>query len=55
MDRVKKKGILTPTVYLVDERERKIYMEYLGKDAMTLKDFLNGIKDMSHPIIDVVT
>jgi TP53 regulating kinase-like protein len=41
MDRAKKRGVPTPTVYLVDEAGRKIFMEYLGHDALTLKDFLN--------------
>ena len=44
MDRAKKRGVDTPTVYLVDEGARKIYMEYLGCNSMTLKKFLNGLK-----------
>ena len=40
MERVRKLGILAPAVYLVDMNERKIYMEYLGSTAITVKDFL---------------
>ena len=40
MHRILRAGVPTPTVYLVDETDRKIYMEYLGHDALTLKDFI---------------
>ena len=39
MDRVRKLGVATPGLYLVDQTERKIYMEYLH-DAITVKVFL---------------
>ena len=39
MDRVRKLGVATPGLYLVDQVERKIYMEYLH-DAITVKEFL---------------
>ena len=40
----------TPTVYLSDINGRKIFMEYLGSEAMTLKDFVLGLGgDMAHP------
>ena len=55
MNRVRKVGVPTPTIYLVDESERKIYMEYLGNHSITLKDFfrqLNG--DWSHPLVATV-
>ena len=40
MDRIRRMGVLTPGVFLVDQAERKIYMEYLGDEAMTVKQFL---------------
>jgi tRNA A-37 threonylcarbamoyl transferase component Bud32 len=40
MNRARKVGVLTPTIYLVDLQERKIVMEYLGLHAMTVKDFI---------------
>ena len=40
MSRVRKLGIPTPTIYLVDEKARKIYMEYLGNHSITVKDFI---------------
>ena len=39
MNRVLRCGVNTPAVYLMDETERKIYMEYLGDNSMTLKEF----------------
>ena len=36
MDRVRKLGVAAPGLYLVDQVERKIYMEYLH-DAITVK------------------
>lgn len=40
MNRIRKFGVPTPALYLVDELNRKIYMEYLGDHAMTVKEFL---------------
>ena len=40
MNRARKFGVLAPTVYLIDEVERKIYMEYLGINSLTIKQFL---------------
>ena len=40
MDRVRRMGVPAPAVYLVDMAQRKIYMEYLGDEAMTVKEFL---------------
>jgi len=40
MSRIRKVGVPTPTIYLIDEIERKIYMEYLGKNSMTVKEFI---------------
>ena len=42
-------GVPTPGVYLVDQTERKIYMEYLGDESMTVKQFLYGIGSFDHP------
>ena len=48
MDRVRKLGVAAPGLFLVDQAERKIYMEYLS-DSITVKDFLNGISSFTHP------
>lgn len=40
IDRVRRMGVLAPGIYLVDQNERKIYMEYLGDEAMTVKQFI---------------
>ncbi len=37
MNRARKFGIPTPTIFLIDDVARKIYMEYLGQNAMTVK------------------
>ena len=42
MERVRRVGVPAPGVYLVDQAERKIYMEYL-KDAITVKQFLSTV------------
>ena len=45
----------TPAVYLVDEAERKIYMEYLGQDAITLKEFIRQMdNNYNHPVFDKI-
>ena len=49
MDRVRRMGVATPGVYLVDQAERKIYMEYLGDEAMTVKQFLYDLGTYDHP------
>ena len=54
MNRVRKAGVLTPTIYLVDISDRKIYMEYLGDHSLTLKDFIRELNDLSHPAMKVV-
>ena len=48
MDRVRKLGVAAPGLFLVDQAERKIYMEYLS-DSITVKDFLNGLSSFTHP------
>ena len=54
MNRVKKAGVLTPAIYLVDINDRKIYMEYLGEYALTLKDFIREVDNLSHPAIQII-
>mmetsp|Transcript_39622 Transcript_39622/g.60661 ORF Transcript_39622/g.60661 Transcript_39622/m.60661 type:complete len:211 (-) Transcript_39622:39-671(-) len=54
MQRLSKCGVQTPTVYLVDEYDRKIYMEYLGPTAVTLKDFLCGLNSLDHPSVEII-
>lgn len=54
MNRVRKSGVLTPAIYLIDTNEKKIYMEYLGDRSMTLKDFIRELDDLTHPAIDVI-
>jgi len=48
MERVRRLGVPAPGVYLVDQTQRKIYMEYLT-DAITVKQFLNALPDFTHP------
>ena len=48
MDRVRKLGVATPGIYLVDQKERKIYMEHLH-DAITVKSFLREFNSFEHP------
>ena len=54
MDRVRKLGVPTPSIYLVDEQQRKIYMEYLGDHSLTVKDFIIQLGDLNHPIMSQV-
>ena len=49
MDRIRRMGVLAPGVYLVDTTERKIYMEYLGEEAMTVKQFIYQLGTFDHP------
>lgn len=49
MNRARKVGVLTPAIYLVDLSQRKIIMEYLGVNAITVKDFIKEINDLDHP------
>ena len=49
MDRIRRMGVLTPGVYLVDQVSRKIYMEYLGHESMTVKAFLYQLGSFDHP------
>ena len=52
MDRIRRMGVLTPGVYLVDQTTRKIYMEYLGHESMTVKIFLYQLGSFDHPILE---
>jgi tRNA A-37 threonylcarbamoyl transferase component Bud32 len=49
IDRVRKMGVLAPGIYLVDLPQRKIFMEYLGDEAFTVKHFLDSIGNFDHP------
>ena len=49
IDRVRRMGVLAPGIYLVDQVTRKIYMEYLGDEAMTVKAFLYELGTFEHP------
>ena len=49
MARMRKFGIPTPSLYLIDELNRKIYMEYLGDHSMTVKEFLYQLGSFTHP------
>jgi tRNA A-37 threonylcarbamoyl transferase component Bud32 len=49
MSRIRKFGVPTPALYLIDEVERRIYMEYLGHHAFTVKEFLYQLKSFDHP------
>jgi tRNA A-37 threonylcarbamoyl transferase component Bud32 len=49
MSRIRKFGVPTPALYLIDEVERRIYMEYLGFHAFTVKEFLYQLKSFDHP------
>lgn len=51
MNRIRKFGVPTPALYLIDEIGRKIYMEYLGDHAMTVKEFLYQLGSFDHPSI----
>jgi len=54
MSRIRKFGVPTPSLYLIDEIGRKIYMEYMGDHAFTVKQFLYSIceeNDYTHPIL----
>jgi tRNA A-37 threonylcarbamoyl transferase component Bud32 len=53
MNRIRKFGVPTPALYLIDELERKIYMEYLGDHSMTVKEFLYQLGgNYEHPILE---
>lgn len=54
MNRVRKAGVLTPAIYLVDMNDRKIFMEYLGDYSITLKDFIRELNDLDHPAMKAV-
>lgn len=49
MTRMRKFGIPTPAVYLIDEVKRQIFMEYMGQQAITVKEFLYQVKDFNQP------
>ena len=40
MVRVRKIGVPVPAFYLIDLLNKKLYMEYLGDESMTVKEFL---------------
>ena len=48
MERVRRLGVPAPGVYLVDQTQRKIYMEYLN-EGMTVKELLNGLPSFDQP------
>ena len=46
-----KAGVPTPSIYLYDEAERKIYMEYLGDHSLTIKEFIKQMNhEYTHPV-----
>ena len=49
IDRVRKMGVLAPGIFLVDQNERRIYMEYLGEESFTVKYFLDSLGTFDHP------
>lgn len=49
MNRARKFGVPTPSIYLVDEVARKIYMEHLGHHSMSVKEFLYQLNSYVHP------
>ena len=49
MTRLRKFGVPTPAVYLIDEVQRKIFMEFMGHQALTVKEFLYQLKTFDHP------
>ena len=49
IDRIRRMGVLAPGVFLVDQGARKIYMEYLGDEALTVKAFLYQLGTYDHP------
>jgi len=49
MNRIRKFGVPTPALYLIDEIGRKIFMEYMGQHAFTVKEFLYQLKSYDHP------
>lgn len=51
MARARKFGIPTPTLYLIDEMNRRIYMEYLGNNSFSVKEFLRQLGSFDHPSI----
>ena len=53
MNRVRKFGVPTPTLYLIDEVGRKIYMEYLGDQSLSVKEFLYQLNSFTHPGISI--
>lgn len=53
MARARKFGIPTPTLYLIDEMNRRIYMEYLGNNSFSVKEFLRQLGSFDHPSINL--
>lgn len=48
MNRARKFGVPTPALYLIDEVARKIYMEHLGPQSISVKEFLYQLKSYDH-------
>lgn len=48
MFRARKNGVYTPHLILIDELNRKIYMEYI-ENSITVKAFIWSLADYSHP------
>ena len=55
MAKVRKAGVYTPTLYFIDDEARKIYMEYLGDHALTLKQFIFNLEgNYTHKVFDQI-
>jgi len=48
MSRVRKSGVYTPHLILIDEINRKIYMEFI-ENSITVKELIWTLQDYSHP------
>jgi len=49
MNRARKFGVPTPGIFLIDEVSRKIYMEHLGPETLSVKEFLYQLNSYDHP------
>ena len=47
MVKARKAGVNTPTIYFIDEENRKIYMELLESPIITVKEFLLSCEDLN--------
>lgn len=52
MNRIRKFGVPTPALYLIDEVGRRIFMEWMGFHSLTVKEFLYQLGSFDHPILD---